>query len=423
MREQTLDWYMRHGWSATSAATAAWWTNLGWLLLSALILYFILKFLIVRIVHALLQRLKLRNVGTIFNPQFLGSLTHLVPVIYIRRLSPAFLGTEDAWSLKIIYTCTHLYLLFTVVLATFALINGIAQLYSKSTLSKEYPLTAFVQILKIVIALVALILGVSILVDRSPVLLLSGLGAMSAITLLIYKDTILGFVAGIQLTGNRMIAMGDWIEMPKYNADGIVEEIALTTVKVRNWDLTRTTIPTYALISDSFKNWRGMKEADARRIKRALMIDLQSIGLLDASLRDHLNQFSLLKDYFKRKDAEIHEWNRQHEIDATPSKDINRRQLTNIGTYRAYAEAYLRKHPQIRQDRTLLVRHLAPTENGLPLEIYCFSSDILWANYEAIQADIFDHLIAIAPHFKIKLYQNPTSYNVRIAMPKEEASR
>ena len=232
------------------------------------------------------------------------------------------------------------------------------------------------------------------------------MGAMTAILLLVFKDSILGLVASIQLTSNDMVRIGDWIEMPKYGADGDVIDVTLHTVKVQNWDKTITTIPSYALISDSFKNWRGMAESGGRRIKRAIYIDLTSIKFCTSEMLDRFEKFQLITDYIRTRKAEITEYNQEHQVDT--SELINGRNLTNVGTFRAYLVAYLHHHPKIHQDLTFLIRHLPPGEQGLPIEIYVFSNDQVWANYEAIQADIFDHIFSVVPMFDLRLFQNPT---------------
>ncbi|MEC4678590.1 MAG: mechanosensitive ion channel domain-containing protein, partial [Nitrospirota bacterium] len=250
------------------------------------------------------------------------------------------------------------------------------------------------------------ILIISALLDETPFYLLSGLGALTAVFMLIFKDAILGFVAGIQLTANKMVTHGDWIEMPKYGADGDVLEVSLTTVKIQNWDKTITTIPTYALISESFKNWRGMSESGGRRIKRAITIDMSTIQFCSDEMIEKFSKIRPIKVYIETKMKELTEYNTIHDLD--DANIVNRRRLSNIGTFRAYVVAYLENHPKIHQDMTFLVRQLAPGEHGLPIEIYVFCNDTAWARYEAIQADIFDHLLAAVPEFGLKVFQNPS---------------
>ena len=230
--------------------------------------------------------------------------------------------------------------------------------------------------------------------------------------MLVFRDSILGFVAGIQLAANRMVSVGDWIEMPAYGADGDVLEVALTTVKVQNWDKTITTIPTYALISESFKNWRGMSESGGRRIKRSVSIDMSSIKFCDLEMLERFEKIQYISGYIEQKKNELKDFNRAMSVDTASL--VNGRRMTNIGTFRAYVQAYLQNHPKINKDMTFLIRQLPPTENGLPIEIYVFSNDKVWANYEAIQADIFDHVLAVVPEFDLRVYQNPTGADFRI---------
>ncbi len=254
------------------------------------------------------------------------------------------------------------------------------------------------------------VLMISLLIGQSPAILISGLGAMAAVLMLVFKDPILGLVAGIQLSANDMLKLGDWLEMPKYGADGAVIDIGLTTVKVRNWDNTITTIPTWSLVSDSFKNWSGMSASGGRRIKRSISIDVTSIRFLDEDEMQRLNKAHLLKPYLTSRHQEINEWNRQQ---GSTESILNLRRMTNIGTFRAYLNEYLRNHPRIRKDMTLMVRQLAPGDNGLPLEIYAFTNTVVWLEYESIQADIFDHIFAIVEEFGLRLHQSPTGNDIR----------
>lgn len=405
------DWYVEKGLTPSLSAQAAWWTQAAIMAISAMVLYFILKLTVISIIHPILLRLRFEVAKVLVNSHALLRLVHLIPAVFLYRAASSFLGDQTI-AADLLRSFSLLYVLLASVLALYSVINGSVRLYEKHPVSREVPATSFVQVIKLLVAFMAIILGVSVLLNRSPLLVFSGLGAMTAVLLLIFKDAILGFVAGIQLAANRMIAVGDWIEMPKYGADGDVEEVALTTVKVRNWDKTRTTIPTYALISDSFKNWRGMQEAGGRRIKRAIYIDIDSVKLIDPPLRERLDGIRHIQDYLAEKDRELAEW---HEQQGTVSPDdINRRHLTNIGTFRAYIERYLQRHPKVHDKMTLLVRQLPPDEKGLPIEIYCFTTDIRWAFYESIQADIFDHLFAVARIFDLRIYQQPSGNDLRL---------
>jgi miniconductance mechanosensitive channel len=284
-----------------------------------------------------------------------------------------------------------------------ALLNTIEDTYNASNLAKKAPITGFIQVGKLFVVIVALVLVISSVLDKSPLLLLSGLGAVTAILLLLFRDTILGFVAGIQIAANRMVNTGDWISMPKFEADGEVLQVGLTTVKVQNWDKTITTIPTYALIAEPVKNWRGMSESGGRRIKRSINIDVQSVFFCDEQMIEEFAKIRYIKTYIQKKKDELQTFNSEQKIEIQDL--VNSRRMTNIGTLRAYIQAYLSNHPKLNQDMTLMVRQLPPSELGLPLEIYCFSADKNWVNYEGIQADIFDHLLAILPVFKLRAYQ------------------
>ncbi|TXE27020.1 mechanosensitive ion channel family protein [Serratia ureilytica] len=311
----------------------------------------------------------------------------------------------------VIVTAAQVWILAFTLLSLFSLLDTLLALLRQSPISNQLPLRGIFQGLKLVAAILIGIMIVSLLMGKSPLLLLSGLGAMTAVLMLVFKDPILGLVAGIQLSANDMLKIGDWLEMPKYGADGAVTDIGLTTVKVRNWDNTVTTIPTYALISDSFKNWRSMSESGGRRIKRSLNIDTGSVHFLSEEEQRRLQRNPLLHSYLNVKTQELSQHNQEIAVDlASP---LNGRRLTNLGTLRAYLEAYLRAHPRIHQNMTLMVRQLAPTPEGLPLEIYAFTNTTVWAEYESIQADIFDHILAVIDEFDLRVHQTPTGNDMR----------
>ena len=296
------------------------------------------------------------------------------------------------------------------MLSVGAFLNAVHELYAASNLARGRPIKGYVQIVKIIIYVLGSIVTVATLIDKSPMFFLGGIGAMTAVLLLVFRDTILSFVASLQIASNDMVRVGDWIEMPQFGADGDVVDIALHTVKVQNWDKTITTIPTHKLISDSFKNWRAMSESGGRRIKRALFLDMNSIRFLGEAEVERFGKFVLLKDYVAEKKQELDEYNKEF---APPDSDIiaNARRLTNIGTFRMYVVQYLRSHPKIHDKMTFLVRQLSPTAEGLPIEIYVFSNDVDWVAYEGIQSDIFDHLLAIVPQFGLRVFQQPTGHD------------
>ncbi|MDH4570887.1 mechanosensitive ion channel family protein [Pseudomonas sp. BN414] len=311
------------------------------------------------------------------------------------------------------------FIILTIALALSAALNIVSSLYQRRKDAHLRPIKGYVQVLKIAIFAIATILMIASLIDRSPLILLSGLGAMAAVLLLIFQDTLLSLVASVQITSSDIIRVGDWVEMPQLNADGDVIDIALHTVKVQNWDKTITTIPTKRFITDSFKNWRGMQESGGRRIKRCLYLDQNSVHFLSADDIDRLHRVRLLDGYLKAKESELLSWNSQ--LDESLRLPINSRQLTNIGTFRAYVEHYLRENLDIRKDMTLIVRQLAPTADGLPLELYCFTNTTAWASYESIQSDIFDHLLAILPEFGLRVFQHPSGADMRaLRLPNAE---
>jgi miniconductance mechanosensitive channel len=334
----------------------------------------------------------------------LTRLAHVVPALVLSAgigLVPDLPPAVAA----VVRNVAHAYVVLTVALSLGNLFNAIGDLYARDVVrAQSRPIKGYLQVAKLLVFLLAGVLVVATLIDRSPLILLSGLGAMTAVLLLVFKDTILSLVASVQLSGNDMLRVGDWIEMPALGADGDVIDIALNTVKVQNWDKTITTIPTYRLISESFKNWRGMSEAGGRRIKRALLIDQASVRFLEKDERDALRRVALIDEYLDAKRAELEAWNAQ--LEAAGKDPVNARRVTNLGTFRAYALAYLRAHAGIRDDMTLLVRQLDPGPTGLPLEIYCFTATTAWAEYEGIQSDIFDHLLAILPQFGLKVFQS-----------------
>ena len=333
---------------------------------------------------------------------------HLVPELSKNAMN--FLG-------NVALAFTILFLL----LAVSALLNALLDIYARTEHARTRSIKGYVQLAKMVLYVFGAIIIVATLIDRSPLLLLSGLGAMSAVILLVYKDTLLSFVASVQLTSNDMLHVGDWIEMPQVGADGDVVDITLHTVKVQNFDKTIVSIPTWRLMSESFRNYRGMQQAGGRRIKRSLFIDATGVRFLTASEERRLVQVRLLGDYLVGKQHELNAWNEA--LGPAGEVTANRRQLTNIGTFRAFALAYLRHHPEIRQDMTCMVRQMEPTAQGVPLEIYCFTSTTVWAEYERIQGDIFDYLLAVLPEFGLGVYQQPSGADWRVGLAGRERDR
>jgi miniconductance mechanosensitive channel len=310
------------------------------------------------------------------------------------------------WLVLLVQNVSSSATLLFFLLAVGALLTAINEIYSRREIAKKRPIKSYVQIIKIFVYVVGGISVLALLFDQDPWRFLAGIGAMTAIVLLIFKDTILSLVASIQLTSNDMVRVGDWVEMPQLKADGDVIDVSLHTVKVQNWDKTITTIPTHRLISDSFKNWRGMQASGGRRIKRSISLDLNTVGFLSQDELTNLRQYKLLAPYLAEKESEVASWNQDnhHDSDFTG----NFRRLSNLGTFRAYIVAYLRAHPRIHQQgMTFLVRQLAPGETGVPIEIYCFTTTVNWVEYEGIQSDIFDHFLSIVQEFGLRVFQSP----------------
>lgn len=377
----------------------------------AALLYLVIRPLILRWVKSIVKATDSDLDNELVGHGVFRWITHLVPALMIHAVAPGLF--EDAPTMaKIITGIARVYLILTGFFLVDSMLNAGHALYRRTDVSKRIPVGTFVQVAKLLAALVAVIFVIAVVAGKSPAALLGGLGAFAAVLMLVFKDTILGFVAGIQLASNRMLAVGDWLEMPSQNADGDVEEIGLTTVKVRNWDKTISTIPTYALITQSFKNWRGMQESGGRRIKRSLLIDVDSIRLCDESMLARFREIEHIEEYLKCKEEEVAAWNAENGLTGDENR-VNGRRLTNVGTFRAYIESYLRHHPELNQEMTLLVRQLEPTPEGLPIQIYCFSANKVWADYERIQSDIFDHLLAVAREFDLHIYQQPSGMDVR----------
>ena len=407
MKEMFFNWLSDLGVDVTPMMALV--IALGFIVLTAMVLHLVLhRILLVRLV-GLLGKTKQMWLPPQWQQRLFYRLAFVVQ-------GAVLLGQAEIWlpkaseSLALIELLAQLWILLFLLLALFALLDCLLSLSRHTRLGRDLPLRGIFQGVKLVASILVGILMIALLLGKSPLFLFSGLGAMTAVLMLVFKDPILGLVAGIQLSANRMLSVGDWLQMDKYGADGEVTDIGLTTVKVSNWDKTITTIPTYALISDSFKNWQGMTESGGRRIKRSVNIDMTSVRFLTSQEQLQLKQARLLAPYLSRKEQELSSYNQQ--LSDAISCPINGRHLTNLGTLRAYLDAYLRAHAGIRKDMTLMVRQLAPTTDGLPLEIYCFTATTAWAEYEGIQADIFDHIFAIIEQFHLRLHQSPTGYDM-----------
>ncbi len=371
------------------------------------------QYLLLHTVPRLRERMDVRWARVLWHDQVLRRLARVVPSLVVQ----AGIGAVphlDPVAFAVIRNLAVALTVLQLVRTLNALLNAILQEQEsrpEGARTATRSIKSYVQLGKLALALIGAIVIVAVLIDRSPLILLSGLGAMSAVLMLVFKDTILSFTAGVQLSSNDMLRVGDWIEMPQMGADGAVIDIALHTVKVQNWDKTITTIPTWRLMSESYRNWRGMSESGGRRIKRQLRIDSATVRFLSDADIDRLERIALLAPYLAAKRQAVHSANAAlGEGAAVPA---NLRRLTNIGTFRAYVQAYLQAHPGVHQGMTLMVRMLEPTAEGVPLELYCFTATTAWVQYEAIQGDIFDHLLALLPEFDLRLYQSPTGWDIR----------
>jgi len=411
MLELLQNWLLNHGLSEDLAFYVARGVAVVTVLILSVAADFVAKRYIVSALTYVISRSKAQWDDAVLRQKALSRLAHLAPALVIYVLTPIALEGLDA-VIAFSISAVLIYMIIILMLVLDSLLNSVEDIYQNFRAAKEIPIKGFIQILKMVLYFLAAIFVISILLNKTPVYLFSGIGALTAVLMLVFRDAILGFVAGIQLAANKMVAVGDWIEIPKYGADGDVLEVTLTTVKVQNWDKTITTIPTYSLISESFKNWRGMDESGGRRIKREVTIDMSSIRFCDEEMLGRFEKIQYISAYIEKKKHELEAFNQSANVDNASL--ANGRRMTNIGTFRAYIVAYLRNHPMINLEMTFLVRQLQPTPFGLPIEIYVFCKDKVWANYEAIQADIFDHILAVLPEFDLRVYQNPTGADFRM---------
>ena len=391
--------------------------------------HFLTRQILIKIVTRVARHTKTTWDDILIQNRLFKGLAHLVPafILYytsdfafpdihqeLSELSPERLEELSRdhylWLAGFLLKTARIYFTLIIVFVSNSLLNSVQVIYNTTTYAHNRPIKGYIQLVKIIIFCMAAIMVIAILIERDPTVLLAGLGAIAAVLILVFKDTILGFVASIQLSANNMVKIGDWIQMPSRDADGTVIDITLNTVKVQNWDKTISTIPTYSLVSESFTNWKGMQEAGGRRIKRAVYIDMSSIKFCSVEMLNRFEKFELIKGYVQEKESEIRKYNKQKKV--ADEDLISGRRQTNVGVFRKYLEVYLRQHPKIHQELTFLVRHLQPAEKGLPIEIYVFTKDTAWANYEAIQADIFDHILAVIPEFELKVFQAPSGADI-----------
>ena len=379
------------------------------LIVFSILVYFIAVFIIKKTVFVFINKSNTKRDDLIVKNQIFGRLCLLIPAYMIRNMITVALPSYPNLS-SVIIMITKIYEVFIYSRVLDAILTTLNDIYDTYEVSKSKPIKGFIQVLKIIIYIVCFLLIVAILTNKQLSSIFIGLGTLSAVLMLVFKDPILGFVGGLQLTVNDMLRIGDWIVMEKSKADGEVLEIGLTSVKVQNWDKTITTIPTYSLISDSFTNWRGMENSGGRRIARSFVIDADTIKFCSQEMLERYKKFQLVTKYIIDKEKEIEEYNKLNNID--DSNFVNGRRQTNIGIFRAYLNEYLAQSPYINKNMTFMVRQLAPTEYGIPIQIYAFSANKEWIKYENIQSDIFDHVFAVVTMFDLKIYQRPSSYTI-----------
>lgn len=381
------------------------------LILVAILAYIIAKHVVVRGIRHLITKLKFANHDIMSQHSVIRRIANIVPAIVITN-GIVTVPHLSAKMVSFVQMAAQAFIFLTIALAIGELLNIFNLVYQRNPKSRNKPIKGYLQLIKLIIFIVCGLMILGTFLKKDVFTLLAGFGAMAAVLMLVFQNTILSLVASVQISSYDMVRIGDWIEMPSLNADGDVIDMSLHTITVQNFDKTFTTIPTNKLVTDTFKNWRGMSQAGVRRIKRSLYIDQSSVHFMSEAEQSKLKEFLLLDQYLDHKSTELIEFNQK----LSNTSPCNQRRLTNIGTFRAYVELYLNQHPNISKHQSLIVRQLQPTEKGLPLEIYAFSNQIAWKDYEAIQSDIFDHLIAILPEFGLKIYQAPSGYDMQIAM-------
>ena len=407
--ESLLDWLRREFEGAgINAGLAGLLVNVAGALLLVFLSWFaylVAKRVVLRVIRFLSSKTSSDWDKVLIEHKVFARLSNVVPALVVHVLAPVvFAGVESLAGF--VQGLAKVYLVVVLLFTLQALLNGLQTIYQRYDISKRIPIKGLLRALMLVACFVGSVFIISIVMGREIGTLMAGLGAMVMGFLFVFKDAIMGLVAGIQLATNDTVRKGDWIEMKGHGIDGDVIDVSLTTVKVQNFDKTVVSIPASKLITEACRNWRGMKDSGGRRIKRPIRIDMRSIQFADEALLEKFQRFDLLEGYLQSRLDEVNVHNQTANMDL--SELVNGRRLTNIGTFRAYIMAYLKSHPQIRQDRTFLIRQLAPGDNGLPIEIYIFTDTTVWAEYEAIQADIFDHLLAVIPEFGLAPFQNST---------------
>ena len=386
------------------------WILIGMIIGIAFLADYVCRLILLKVVKKIVTKTKATWDDIIFDEKVMTKLCHIVAPVLIYFFFPiAFPKSSELYTL--ILKTTEIYIIAVAMRFVVTFCTAVYIVYNENEKYHDRPLKGLLQTVQVIVFFIGGILIVSLLFDKSPASLLAGLGASAAILIFVFKDSIMGFVSGIQLSANNMLRPGDWITMPKYNADGIVIEVTLNTVKVRNWDNTITTLPPYALVSDSFQNWRGMHESGGRRVKRSINIDMNSVKFCTPEMLKKFQKIALLKDYIEETEEELKAYNQECGVD--DSVLVNGRRQTNLGVFRAYLERYLRSLSSVNKDMTLMVRYLQPTEKGIPLELYFFTFSKEVAVYEEVQADVMDHVLAVVSEFGLAVFQNPTGTDFR----------
>jgi miniconductance mechanosensitive channel len=408
LRTLVESWGVSPDWSTTLASATA----LVALAIVAMIVDQLTRSILLRILIRIAERSKATWDDHLVQQKVLHQLAHLVPAILVYSAFPLVLAGWPDWVVSGMQQVALVYLSVVIVIAINRALNAVLAVYQQTETSTRVPLKPIIQVVQGIVVFAAVILVVAMVINRPAAAILGGLGAFAAVLLLVFQQPILGLAAGIQLSANQMVRRGDWITVPKFGADGTVTEISLTTVSVQNWDKTISSVPTHALLTDTFRNWRGMEESGGRRIKRSIHIDMNSVQFMDDEMRARLQKVDFLKDYLAEREREVEEYNQANGID--DSSPANGRRLTNLGSFRAYLVHYLHAHPMVSDSMTFLVRQLDPTPQGLPIEIYVFATEQRWAEYEGIQADIFDHVLAVVPEFGLRVYQQPSGKDLEL---------
>lgn len=408
--QNVKEWLMSLGMSNDLTSVFRDLTDFVLLLITITIVYQLAKLFILKVLRKITQRSSAKWDDAMYKNKVFHKIALLIPPVLFDIFAPYTLGEFPEflkWSMMI----NQVILIFSVIALANKFVDSLYEIYQNFEISRSKPLKGYMQVIKIIFYIIGALIVISLLFNKSPLYLLTGLGAFSAVLLLIFKDPILGLVAGIQISANDMVRQGDWIVLPKSGADGTVTEISLTTVKVQNWDKSITMIPAYSLVSDSFINWRGMEEAGVRRIKRSINIDMNSVKFCTPEMLERFRNIKLISEYIDQKQTELTQYNSENEIDN--SILVNGRRQTNLGVFRAYVAEYVKSNPYLEPNVTMLVRQLQPGESGLPLEVYVFSKIQDWQPYEDIQSDIFDHILAAIPEFELSVFQNPTGGDFR----------